>query len=219
MSVKCVRLPFTSILFAVFFSGAVFADGGLPACAQNVDDATHSSDSVRRADSSHGVLARSSLTATERGHLLWNEVASPGFLLGSAGPALVDQVAEEPASWRNDVVGYGLRVGSNAGSDLIESVTAHGLAAATRLDLRFRRRGRGGVGARVRHATLEAVTARTLDGTRVPNAPRIVGIYGAALAQQRWQSGGLRPGDAALATALGLGVNVTVNVITEFTDP
>lgn len=127
------------------------------------------------------------------------------------------------------MLGYGLRVGSNAGSELIESVTAHGLAAATRLDLRFQPRGQGSVGARIRYAALEAVTARTTDGTRVPNAPRIVGAYGAALAQQcwersdrilpgvRWQSGGVRPGDAALTTALGLGVNVTINVITEFT--
>lgn len=231
MSVKHVRFPFTSILFSVVLSGAVFANGTLAAFAQPVEDALHAPDSVRQADSAHRSTSRAPLTATERGHLLWDEVASPGLLLASAGPALFDQVADEPASWRNDVVGYGLRVGSNAGSELIESGTAHGLAAVTRLDLRFRRWGHGGVGERVRYATLETVTARTLDGTRVPNAPRIVGLYGAALAQQRWeqldgtrpstpgvrwQSGGVRPGDAALSTVLGMGIDITVNVIREF---
>ena len=32
----------------------------------------------------------------------------------------------------------------------------------------------------------------------------------------RWQSGEVRPGDAALSTALSLGIDVAVNVITEF---
>jgi hypothetical protein len=144
-------------------------------------------------------------------------VTSPGLLLGSMGPAINDHLADAPSSWRNDVVGYGLRAASNGGRLLLEAGATHGLAAATRLDLRFRPQGTGGVGARIRYAALEAVTARTPAGTRVPNTPRVVGAYGAALAQQRWQSGGLRPGDAALTTALGLGVDVVINVITEFT--
>ncbi len=158
------------------------------------------------------------LSASERWRTLRDEVTAPTFALASFGPALGDQVADDPASWRGDVVGYGLRVGSNAGRQLLESGTAHGLAAATRLDLRFRPQGHGGVGPRIRHATLAAVTARTADGSRVPNAPRLIGTYGAALAQQRWQSGGVRPGDAILTTALGLGIDVVVNTITEFTE-
>jgi len=157
------------------------------------------------------------LSASDRWRVLWDEVTAPTFALASFGPALGDQVTDDPASWRGGVVGYGLRVGSNAGRQLLESGTAHGLAAATGLDLRVRPQRHGGVGARLRHAALEAVTARTADGTRVPNAPRIAGAYGAALAQQGWQSGGMRPGDAALTTALGLGIDVAVNIITEFT--
>jgi hypothetical protein len=156
------------------------------------------------------------LTATDRWRALWDEITAPTFLLASVGPATGDHVASEPASWRGDVIGYGMRVGSNAGRQLIESGTAHGLAAAARLDLRFQPRGRGGIGSRIRCAALEAVTARTPRGSRIPNVPRVLGTYGAALAQQRWQSGEVRPGDAALATALGLGIDVAVNVVIEF---
>jgi hypothetical protein len=137
-------------------------------------------------------------------------------LFGSLGPAIGDHLNDDPASWRGDALGYGFRVGSNAGRLLLEGGATHGLAAATGLDLRFRPQGHGGVASRLRHAALEAVTARTPSGTRVPNAPRIAGTYGAVLAQQRWQYGRLRPGDAALSTALSLGIDVAVNVVAEF---
>ena len=152
----------------------------------------------------------------ERWRALWSEFASPAFLLGSLGPAIGDQFGDDPASWRGDALGYGFRVGSNAGRLLLEGGTAHGLAAATRLDLRFRPRGHGSVASRLRYAALEAVTARTPSGARIPNVPRIAGTYGAVLAQQRWQYGQLHPGDAALSTAVALGIDVAVNVITEF---
>lgn len=151
-----------------------------------------------------------------RWRALWSEFTTPAFLFGSLGPAIGDQINDDPASWRGDALGYGFRVGSNAGRLLLEGGATHGLAAATGLDLRFRPKGHGGVASRLRHAALEAVTARTPSGTRVPNAPRIAGTYGAVLAQQRWQYGQLRPGDAALSTALSLGIDVAVTVIVEF---
>jgi len=179
-----------------------------------------------------------SLSATEgrpsrtiphrRWRALWSEFTTPAFLLGSLGPALGDQLNDDPMSWRGDALGHGFRVGSNAGRLLLEGGATHGLAAATGLDLQFRPKGHGGVASRLRHAALEAVTARTPGGTRIPNAPRMAGTYGAVLAQQRWersdqvlsgvrwQYGQLRPGDAALSTALSLGIDVAVNVITEF---
>lgn len=151
-----------------------------------------------------------------RWRALWSEVTSPAFLFGSLGPAIGDQINDDPASWRGDALGYGFRVGSNAGRLLLEGGATHGLAAAAGLDLRFRPQGHGSVASRLRYAALEAVTARTPSGTRIPNAPRIAGTYGAVLAQQRWQYGRLRPGDAVLSTALSLGIDVAVTVIVEF---
>jgi hypothetical protein len=152
----------------------------------------------------------------KRWRALWSEFASPAFLFGSLGPAIGDHLNDDPASWRSDALGYGFRVASSAGRLLLEGSAAHGLAATIQLDLRFRPKRDGGVASRLRHTALEAVTARTPSGTRIPNAPRIAGTYGAVLAQQRWQSGGVRPGDAALSAALSLGIDVAVNVIVEF---
>jgi hypothetical protein len=160
---------------------------------------------------------RGSLTAAERWRALRSEVTDPILLLGSAGPAFSDYRAGTPSSWREGALGYGVRVGSHAGRLLLEAGAAHGLAAATRLDLRFHRRGHGSAAARLRHAALGALTARPPDGTRVPNAPRLVATYGTALAQQRWQSGRVRPADAARTTILALSVDVAMNVIAEFT--
>lgn len=219
------RPPRPSALLFVLLSGVVFAAQTGPAPAQSTQRVEPASDSVRsstaiasRAVAPSGThSSQDSLAASERWRALRSEVTAPILLFASAGPALADYRAGTPSSWRKGVVGYGLRVGSHAGRLLVEAGAAHGLAAATRLDLRFRPRKRGGVGARLRYAALEAATARTPGGTRVPNAPRLVATYGAALAQQHWQSGRMRPVDAVLTTTLALGVDVAMNAIAEFT--
>jgi hypothetical protein len=90
------------------------------------------------------------------------------------------------------------------------------MAAATGLSLRYVPRRTGGVGARLRHAVLGALTARRATGTRVPNGPRVLATYGAALAQQRWTHGDLRPRSAARSTAIALGVDVLSTIVIEF---
>lgn len=211
----------SALLFLLPVLVCAAATGSAP--AQPTPRPEPAPDSTRRATAtappiSSGVpSSQGALTAAERWRALRSEVVTPVFLLGSAGPALNDHRTDTPSSWRGDAVGYGVRVGSHAGRLLLEAGAAHGLAAAIRLDLRFRPQGHGGTAARLHHAALGALTARTPGGTRVPNAPRLVATYGAALAQQRWQSSGVRPADAARTTILALGVDVAMNVIAEFT--
>lgn len=156
-------------------------------------------------------------TASERWRAFRSELTSPGLLFDTVGAALGDHLDDEPASWRGDAIGYAARVGSNTGGMLIEVGTTHGLAAALRLDVRFTPRRHGSVRTRLRHALLGVVTAHTAEGTRVPSAPRLLGSYGAALAQQRWEQGRMHPGDAALSAALSIGIDMAVNVFLEFT--
>lgn len=129
---------------------------------------------------------------------------------------LVDHLRDTPTSWRRGLGGYAARSGSHAGRLVVEAGVAHGLAAADGLSLRYVPRRTGGVGTRLRHAVLGAVTARTANGTRIPNVPRLVATYGAALAHQRWTHGALRPRNAALSTAISLGVDVVSTVVSEF---
>jgi hypothetical protein len=156
------------------------------------------------------------LSASDRWGMLRREVVAPGFLVGSLAIGLSDHLNDDPSTWRGDASGYVLRVGSTAGRLLIEAGATHGIAAATRLNPRFTPRRTGGVGPRLRHAVLAAVTARTPHGNRVPNVPRLAGTYGAALAEQQWTYGETRFGEAALTLALSLGIDVAVNVIVEF---
>jgi hypothetical protein len=156
------------------------------------------------------------LSSSDRWEALRNEVVAPGLLVGSLAIGLSDHLTGEPAAWRGGATGYAMRAGSTAGRLLLEAGATHGIAAATQLDPRFIPRQTGGVGPRLRHAVLAAVTARTASGVRVPNVPRLTGTYGAALAEQRWASGETRFGDAALTLALSLGIDVAVNVVLEF---
>lgn len=155
------------------------------------------------------------LSASDRWAALRDEVVTPGLLIGSLAIGLSDHLTDAPSSWRGDAVGYAMRTGSTAGRLLIEAGATRGIAAATRLDLRFAPRGTGGIGARLRHAVLGAVTARTAHGTRVPNLPRLLGTYGATLLEHRWAHGESRPWDAALTLVLSLGVDVAANVAAE----
>lgn len=156
------------------------------------------------------------LSTSDRWEALRREVVAPGFLVGSLAIGLSDHLTDDPSAWRGDAAGYALRSGSTAGRLLIEAGATHGIAAALRLDPRFTPRRTGGVGPRLRHAVLAAVTARAPHGTRVPNVPRWAGTYGAALIEQQWAYGDTRVGDAALTLALSVGIDVAVNVVTEF---
>lgn len=156
------------------------------------------------------------LTTAERWQELRREILSPGLVAGGLSMGGVDYLRDKPSSWQQGAVGYAARSGSHGGRLVVEAGIAHGIAAAAHLDLRFVSRRTGGVRARLQHAVLGAVTARTADGTRVPNAPRVVGTYGAALAHQRWTHGELRPRSAALSTAISLGVDVVSTVVREF---
>jgi hypothetical protein len=156
------------------------------------------------------------LTADERWQELRDEVVSPSLVMGGLSMGLVDYLRDDPASWRRGGVGYAIRSGSHAGRLVLEAGAAHGMAAATDLSLRYTARRTGGVGARLRHAVFGAVTARTATGRRVPNAPRWVAAYGAALAQHGWTHGDLRARDAAISSALSLGIDVVTTVVVEF---
>jgi hypothetical protein len=158
----------------------------------------------------------SGLSASDRWDALREEVVAPGFLIGSLAIGFSDHLTDDPWRWRGNTAGYALRAGSTAGRLLIEAGATHGLAAATRLDPRFVPRRTGGVGARLRHAVLAAVTARTPSGTRVPNVPRLAGTYGAALVEQQWTYRETRFRSAAYTLALSVGIDVAVNVVTEF---
>jgi hypothetical protein len=156
------------------------------------------------------------VTAAERWQAFRSEVVSPALVAGGLSMGGVDYLRHKPSTWRQGTVGYAARSGSHVGRLVVEAGTAHGVAAAAHLDLRFVPRRIGSMGERLQHAVLGAVTARTADGTRVPNVPRVVGTYGAALAHQRWTHGELRPRSAALSTAISLGVDVAATVVREF---
>lgn len=155
-------------------------------------------------------------TASERWQALRRELVSVGVLFESVGAGTWDHLSDEPASWPDGAAGYVARVGSNAGGAVLEIGATDGLAAALHLDTRFEPQQQGGRGARLHHAVVGSVTARTARGTHLPNVPQLAGSYGAALAQQRWELGETRPGEAAVSALISIGFDVVENVVVEF---
>jgi hypothetical protein len=109
--------------------------------------------------------------------------------------ATVAHVRDDPAAWRGDVWGYGLRVASGTGGTLAFVGAEHRLAAALRVDLRYVPRRRGSVGRRLAHAFWEGATVRTRGGRRLPNVPLAGGRVVATLAQRRWEGNASSAGD------------------------
>jgi len=147
---------------------------------------------------------------------LQSEIVSPLFLLRMFGPTTGDHLNDVPTSWRGDVVGYGTRLASNTGSALLQLTTIHGIAAAGRLDVRFMPRKRGSVALRVGHAVWSTLLAHTRSGVLLPDAPRALSSYGATLAQARWEEARWAPGKAAIGVAVSFGIEMIVNIVTEF---
>lgn len=155
-------------------------------------------------------------SARERWDNFRGEIVSPLFLLRTFGPTTGDHLNDTPEPWRGDVVGYGARLASNTGSALLQLTAMHGVAAAGRLDIRFVPRKQGSVASRTGHAVWSTLTARTHDGVLLPDAPRALSSYGATLAQTRWEEARWALGKAAVGVALSFGIEMIVNIVTEF---
>jgi hypothetical protein len=172
---------------------------------------------VSHADSTHGVPLDRMPTGAERAHLLRKEVVAPRFVAGVFLGGTVAHVVDAPDAWGDDGWDYAARVGSNAGGGLVFAGTEYGLAAALRIDTRYRPLKRGGTGRRIWHALQGSVTAHTADGGRVVNIPTASGLFVSGLARSAWETGEMHPIQNAIGTIFALGVGRFVgNLFDEF---
>jgi hypothetical protein len=139
--------------------------------------------------------------------------ALAGIVAGSGFGTLVNT----PREWGRSGSGFGKRIASDLGKNVIRNTVIYGLDEAFKLDSHFYRSRKRDLGSRVANALLSTVTARRSDGKRVIGVPRLVGSYTADMAanelwypsRYHWHNG-FRDG------TFTLGVTAFFNLVKEF---
>jgi hypothetical protein len=147
-------------------------------------------------------------TAKARFRRYVNSTVGPFTLARNVAYAGLATWENSPEEWGGQWEGFGKRVASNFGKNLIKQTTIYGLDEALKLDSGYYRAKGKSNGAKIRNALLSPVTARTRSGKRVIGIPRIVGAYsGNIIARETWYpdrydwKDGVRNGTISFAVA------------------
>jgi len=146
-----------------------------------------------------------------------NDTVGPFAWVGMAAGAGFSTAADRPPEWGRTAEGFGRRLASNLGRNVVRNTVIYGLDEALKLDSHYYRSKKRDVGSRVGNALISTVTARTPSGKRTVGVPRLVGTFTANVvaaevwypARYDWKSG-MRNG------TISLGVNAMFNLVKEF---
>lgn len=148
------------------------------------------------------------------------------YISGIAGPtSLARQVAgagygtwsNSPEEWGGQWEGFGKRLASGFGKNVIKQTTIYGLDSAMKLDSHYYRSEKRDVGSKIRNAVISPVTARNSRGKRVVGVPRLVGTYTAAVvAAETWYPDRYDWKDGVRSGTISLGMTVAFNLFKEF---
>ena len=123
----------------------------------------------------------------------------------------------EPKEWRPTWNGFGKRVASNYGKDIIKYSVRYGMDEALKLDSHYIRADKASVSAKVKNAFISPFTARTVSGKRVVGVPNLVGTYAAnIIAVEAWYPKRYDFADGLKSGTISLGTSVLFNLVREF---
>jgi len=148
------------------------------------------------------------------------------YMNGTVGPyAIARQVAgagistwrNSPEEWGGQWEGFGKRVASSFGKNVIKQTTIYGLDEALKFDSHYYRSQKKGVSSKIKNALLSPVTARNSKGKRVLGVPRLVGTYTASItAAETWYPDRYNWKDGVRNGTISLGMNAAFNLFKEF---
>lgn len=154
-----------------------------------------------------------SLTFAQRFRTYRRGVISPQTIIGPAFGAGISQWEGEPPGWRQGAEGYGRRIGSDIGRDVISKTITFGFAAVDGEDPRHFRSQDPSVWGRIKYGVVSSFVSPTASGRRIPAFSRFAGIYGAAFISNVWYPDNrstaayaARRGSTALGAAVGFRV-------------
>ncbi|MBK6723155.1 MAG: hypothetical protein IPG58_07705 [Acidobacteria bacterium] len=146
-----------------------------------------------------------------------SDTVGPQAWIGIVSGAAISTASNSPEEWGRSGEGFGRRVASNLGRNVVRNTVMYGLDEALKLDSSYYRSPNRDVGSRIRNALISPVTARKANGKRTVGIPRIVGTYTAdVVARQFWYPARYDWKDGMKRGGISLGVNAAFNLVREF---
>lgn len=146
-----------------------------------------------------------------------NSLFGPVTLAKTVATAGFGTWRNSPEEWGDNWEGFGRRVASNFGKNVIKQSTTYGLDEVMKVDSRFYRSRKRDVGSRIKNAVISPVTARNREGKRVVGIPRIAGTYTAGIvAAEAWYPDRYDWKDGVKSGTMSLGFQAAFNLIREF---
>jgi hypothetical protein len=143
---------------------------------------------------------------------------SAAAVFGAAGPALGAQLSKAPPEWGGGAKGYGRRLASEFGNNVVTNSIQAGLAALLKHEPRYVRSAKKGIFKRTGHALAFVFVTYNDEGKVRPAIANVVADYGGAFAQVAWHPRRYTiRGDGVRFGNLALGFNFIANLINEFT--
>jgi len=156
-------------------------------------------------------------TSEKRFKRYLKDTVGPQAWIGIVSGAAFSTASNRPEEWGKSGEGFGRRVASNFGRNVVRNTVIYSLDEALKLDSTFYRSTKRDVGSRVGNAFISAVTARKANGKRTVGIPRIVGTYTAdVVANQFWYPARYDWKDGMKRGGISLGVNAAFNLVREF---
>jgi hypothetical protein len=210
------------LLTAVFVCGAVAQIETVPGSVP-VEDAgrTQTSPPVTDPDEAEKQQTASNgytrPTAKKRFNRYVNSMVGPFALARQVAGAGIATWRNSPEEWGGQWEGFGKRLASNFGKNVIKQTTIYGLDEALKLDSGYYRATGKSTGAKIKNALISPVTARTPSGKRTIGIPRLVGTYtGNIIARETWYPDRYDWKDGVRSGTISLGIGAAFNLFKEF---
>ncbi|MBK8303815.1 MAG: hypothetical protein IPK98_10605 [Chloracidobacterium sp.] len=156
-------------------------------------------------------------TAEKRFKRYVKDTVGPIAWIGLVSGAAFSTAFNSPEEWGKSGEGFGRRVASNFGRNVVRNTVMYGLDEAFKLDSGFYPSTKRDVGSRVGNAFISVVTARKANGKRTVGIPRIVGTYTAdVVANQFWYPARFDWKDGMKRGGISLAANAAFNLVREF---
>jgi len=155
--------------------------------------------------------------AKERRKDYIKSVVGPFALARTVVSAGYSTARNSPEEWGGQWEGFGRRVASGFGKNVIKQTTIYALDESFKLDSKFYRSQKRDFGSKVKNALVSPFTARTPSGKRVFGFPRIAGTYASSIiAAETWYPKRYDYKDGLRSGTVSLGLNVAFNLFKEF---
>ena len=146
-----------------------------------------------------------------------NSMVGPFALARQVAGAGISTWRNSPEEWGGQWEGFGKRLASNFGKNVIKQTTIYGLDEVLKLDSGYYRATGKSTGAKIKNALISPVTARTPSGKRTIGIPRLVGTYtGNIIARETWYPDRYDWKDGVRSGTISLGIGAAFNLFKEF---